>query len=174
LQNIILNINCYYNNLQKEFLLRLSRFYLDKKKFVYNFLGKKISRVSMDLRLGICFFLSMVASVEVFDWKLRATIRKTWVRLDRRSRVPPFLCITWQRAFKIRKRFAFSMYFSCRIKNTCCLTEVNFITVVGQKLGLVVNVLDSRLEGCGFKSHPILDGNGVKAMPGLIPSPNPG
>jgi len=30
------------------------------------------------------------------------------------------------------------------------------------------------LEGCGFESHPILDGNGVKAMPGLIFTPNPG
>ncbi len=33
---------------------------------------------------------------------------------------------------------------------------------------------DSRLEGCGFESHPILDGNSVKAMPGSIPAPNPG
>jgi len=31
-----------------------------------------------------------------------------------------------------------------------------------------------RLEGRGFESHPMLDGNGVKAMPGLIPAPNPG
>ncbi len=37
-----------------------------------------------------------------------------------------------------------------------------------QKSGLVVSKLDSQLEGCGFESHPILDGNGVKAMPGLI------
>jgi len=28
--------------------------------------------------------------------------------------------------------------------------------------------------GRGFESHPILDENGVKAMPGLIPAPNPG
>ncbi len=34
--------------------------------------------------------------------------------------------------------------------------------------------LDSQLEGHGFKSHPILDGNGVKAIPGLIPAPNYG
>jgi len=34
--------------------------------------------------------------------------------------------------------------------------------------------LDSRLEGRRFESHPILDGNGVKAMPGLIPAPKPG
>jgi len=30
------------------------------------------------------------------------------------------------------------------------------------------------LKGCGFESHPMLDGNGVKAMPGSIPAPNPG
>jgi len=30
------------------------------------------------------------------------------------------------------------------------------------------------LEGCGFESCQILDGNGVKAMPGSIPTPNSG
>jgi len=40
----------------------------------------------------------------------------------------------------------------------------------GQKSDLVVSELDSRLEGCGFKSHPILDGNGGKAMPAPNPS----
>jgi hypothetical protein len=30
------------------------------------------------------------------------------------------------------------------------------------------------LEGRGFISCPILDINGVKAMPGLFPAPNPG
>jgi len=30
------------------------------------------------------------------------------------------------------------------------------------------------LKGRGFKSHPMLDGNGVKAMPESIPVPNPG
>ncbi len=44
----------------------------------------------------------------------------------------------------------------------------------GRKSGLVVSKLDSQLEGRGFKSHPILDGNGVKAMPGSFPTPNPG
>jgi len=44
----------------------------------------------------------------------------------------------------------------------------------GRQSGLVLSKLDSQLEGRGFKSHPILDGNGVKAMPGLIPAPNPG
>jgi hypothetical protein len=38
----------------------------------------------------------------------------------------------------------------------------------------MVSKLDSRLEGREFKSHPILDGNGAKAMPGSIPAPNPG
>ncbi len=38
----------------------------------------------------------------------------------------------------------------------------------------MVSKLDSQLECRGFKSHPILDGNGVKAMSGLIPEPNPG
>jgi len=40
--------------------------------------------------------------------------------------------------------------------------------------GLVVSVLDSRLKGHGFESHPILDGNDFKAMPGTIDVPNPG
>ncbi len=35
------------------------------------------------------------------------------------------------------------------------------------------NKLDSRLEGRGFKSHQMIDGNGVKAMPRSIPEPNP-
>jgi len=38
----------------------------------------------------------------------------------------------------------------------------------------VVSKLNSRLEGLGFKPHPMLDGNGVKTMPGAIPAPNPG
>jgi len=38
----------------------------------------------------------------------------------------------------------------------------------------VVIKLDSQLEGCGFESHPMLDGNSVKAMSGLIPAHNPG
>jgi len=45
---------------------------------------------------------------------------------------------------------------------------------VGQKSGLVVSLLDSRLEGHGFEPRPILDGNDVKAMQGSIPAPNPG
>ncbi len=47
-----------------------------------------------------------------------------------------------------------------------------FLTLLGS--GLVVSVLDSRLEGCGLESRPTLDGNGVKAMPGAgsIPVPN--
>jgi len=37
----------------------------------------------------------------------------------------------------------------------------NKFTIMGRKSGLVVSKLDS---GCGFKYHPILDENGVKAM----------
>ncbi len=43
-----------------------------------------------------------------------------------------------------------------------------------QKSGPVVSKLYSWLEGCGFKSHPMQDGRGVKAMPGSIPEANPG
>jgi len=47
--------------------------------------------------------------------------------------------------------------------------------VVRQKSRLVVSKLVPRLEGCGFESHPILVGNGIKAMPGsILPAPNPG
>jgi hypothetical protein len=38
----------------------------------------------------------------------------------------------------------------------------------------VVGKLNSQFEGHGFEYHPILYGNGVKAMPGLISAPNPG
>jgi len=31
-----------------------------------------------------------------------------------------------------------------------------------------------RKEGRGFNPHPMLDGSGVKAMPGSIPAPNSG
>jgi hypothetical protein len=42
--------------------------------------------------------------------------------------------------------------------------------------GLVVSKLDSQSKGCGFESCliQILDGNGLKAMPGSIPAPNSG
>ncbi len=46
--------------------------------------------------------------------------------------------------------------------------------VLGSKSGLVVGILNSQMEGHGFESHPILDGIGVKAMPGSISAPNPG
>jgi len=38
----------------------------------------------------------------------------------------------------------------------------------------VVIVLDSQLQGHGFKYHTILDGNGVKAMLGSISATNSG
>ena len=37
-----------------------------------------------------------------------------------------------------------------------------------------VSKLDSRMEGYGFKSHPILDKNGVKAIARSFPALNPG
>ncbi len=42
---------------------------------------------------------------------------------------------------------------------------------LGQKPGLVDSKLDSQLKGHGFESHPILDGNGVKTMPGWLKYP---
>ncbi len=46
----------------------------------------------------------------------------------------------------------------------------------GRKSGLVVSGLGSRPKDCGFKSRlvlsKILDGDGLKAMPGSIPEPN--
>ncbi len=32
----------------------------------------------------------------------------------------------------------------------------------------MVSKLDLQLEGCGFESHPMLDGTGVKAIPGSL------
>jgi hypothetical protein len=47
-------------------------------------------------------------------------------------------------------------------------------TLQRQKSNLVVSKLDSKLEGGGFESYPMLDGNGVKAMAGSITAPDPG
>jgi hypothetical protein len=56
--------------------------------------------------------------------------------------------------------------------------EFNFINILtdGCKSGIVVSELDSQSKGCGFESRliQILDGNGLKAMPGSIPAPNSG
>ncbi len=46
--------------------------------------------------------------------------------------------------------------------------------MIGQKSSLVVSVLNSCLVDCGFESHPMLDGNCVKAMPGYTTAPNSG
>jgi len=43
-----------------------------------------------------------------------------------------------------------------------------------QKLWYSGRVLSSRLEGRGIDPRPMLDGSGVKTMPGSIPAPNPG
>jgi hypothetical protein len=45
---------------------------------------------------------------------------------------------------------------------------------LGRQTGLMVSKLDSLLKGCGIECHPIRDGNGFKAMPGLISAPNSG
>ncbi len=58
-----------------------------------------------------------------------------------------------------------------------CLEHIRFY-LIECKSGLVVSGLDSRSKGCGFESclvlSKILDGNGLKAMPGLITIPNSG
>ncbi len=41
----------------------------------------------------------------------------------------------------------------------------------GRKPGLVDSKLDSGSKGRGIESHPILDGNGVKTMPGQLKYP---
>jgi hypothetical protein len=43
-----------------------------------------------------------------------------------------------------------------------------------RKLWSSGRALGSQSEGRGFNSYPMLDGIGVKAMPGLIPEPNSG
>jgi len=45
---------------------------------------------------------------------------------------------------------------------------------VERKLRSSGRALGSRSEGRGFDPHPMLDRSGVKAMPGLIPTPNSG
>ncbi len=41
----------------------------------------------------------------------------------------------------------------------------------GRKPGLVDSKLDSWSKVCGFESHPTLDGNGVKTLPGWLKYP---
>jgi len=43
-----------------------------------------------------------------------------------------------------------------------------------RKLWSSGRVLGSPLEGRGIDPHPMLDGSGVKAIPGSNPAPNPG
>ncbi len=50
-----------------------------------------------------------------------------------------------------------------------CLHDFNSIY---RKLWSSGRALGSRSEGCGFDPHPMLDGSGVKAMPGSISAPN--
>ncbi len=85
--------------------------------------------------------------------------------------------LTWQKKVSIsskwknRQNVESTIFFDEKKQRTTILYKKNF---AGQKSGLMVSILDSQLEGRGFESHPILDGNGVKAMPELIPAPNPG
>ncbi len=46
--------------------------------------------------------------------------------------------------------------------------------VAYRKLWSCGRALGSRSVGHGFDLHPMLDGSGVKAMPGSIPEPNSG
>ncbi len=49
------------------------------------------------------------------------------------------------------------------------------IEALSESCGLAVaRALGSRSEDRGVDPCPMLDGSGVKAMPGLIPAPNPG
>jgi hypothetical protein len=52
------------------------------------------------------------------------------------------------------------------------LVRLGKIKLGGRKSGLVIKKLYSRLEGCGFESYPMLEGNGVKAMPASITAHN--
>ena len=55
---------------------------------------------------------------------------------------------------------------SCSRNDDCVRVRKNS---EGLKSGLAGSELDSQSNGRGFESHPIVDGNGVKAMPGLFP-----
>ncbi len=46
--------------------------------------------------------------------------------------------------------------------------------ILKRKLWSSGRALGSQSEGRGFDPHPMLDGNGIKAMAGSIPTPNPG
>ncbi len=50
---------------------------------------------------------------------------------------------------------------------------INFY-FIKRKLWSSSRALGSQSEGRGFYPRPMLDGSGVKAMPGLIPTPNSG
>jgi len=52
--------------------------------------------------------------------------------------------------------------------------RVSFDDKLQRKLWPSGRVLGSRTEGRGFDPCPMLDGSGVKAMPGLISTPNSG
>jgi len=47
-------------------------------------------------------------------------------------------------------------------------------TSLNRKLWSSGRALGSQLDGCGFDPLPVLDGSGVKAMPGSMSAPNSG
>jgi len=51
---------------------------------------------------------------------------------------------------------------------------VTFENMVAKALHSSGRALGSRSEGCGFDPCPMLDGSGVKALPGSIYTPNSG
>ncbi len=61
-----------------------------------------------------------------------------------------------------------------QIYNKTLLRKV-LLSIVSESCSLAVGrALGSRSEGRGFNPCPMLDGSGVKAMPGSIPAPNSG
>ncbi len=54
------------------------------------------------------------------------------------------------------------------------ITNLLLLTIFMQKLWSSGRALGSQSEGRGFHPTPMLDGSGVKAMPGSISTPNSG
>ncbi len=60
------------------------------------------------------------------------------------------------------------------IVQKCKNQKLKFCKKINRKLWSSGRALSSQSEGCGFNPRPVLDGSGVKAMPGSIPAPNSG
>ncbi len=56
------------------------------------------------------------------------------------------------------------------LRNILSVIALRSITLIKSKIGWKPGLVESWLEGQGFESHTMLDGNGIKAMPGLVPS----